>query len=163
MRERDWYSVCLGAALINSRTEIIIIQIVKKLLNGKATGIHNIPNEVLKDSTDIKAPMLRDIFNLAIMTNSFPDELKILKAVAVHKAGDKENPYNCRPIAVLPTIARVFEKLIYGELYKYFTENNLLGNKQFGFRSLHSTALAFGKSVDHWLMNIDNDKGNSVK
>ena len=139
-----------------------IIKIVKKLVNGKASGIHNIPNKVLKDSIDIIAPMLRDIFNLSIMTSSFPDELKILKVVAVHKAGDKEDPYNYRPIAVLPTIARVFEKLIYGELYYYFTKNDLLGNKQFGFRSLHSTALALDKSVDHWLMNIDNGKMNSV-
>ena len=47
---------------------------------------------MLKDSIDIIAPMLRDIFNLSIMTSSFPDELKILKVVAVHKAGDKEDP-----------------------------------------------------------------------
>ena len=97
--------------------------------------------------------MLRDIFNLSIMTSSFPDELKILKVVAVHTAVDKEDRNNYRPLAVLPTIACIFEKLIYGELYNYFTENNLLGNKQFGFRSLHSTALALGKSVDHRLMN----------
>ena len=96
------------------------------------------------------------------MTSSFSDELKILKVVAVHKSGEKEDPCDYRPIAVLPTIARVFEKLIYGELYNYFTKNNLLGNKQFGFRSLHSTALALGKSVHHWLMNIDNGKMNSV-
>ena len=105
--------------------------------------------------------MLRDIFNLSVMTSSFPDELKLSKVVAVHKAGDKEDLNNYRPIAVPPS-SRVFEKLIYGELYNYFAENNLLGNKQFGFRSLQSTALALGKSVDHWLMNIDNGKMNSV-
>ena len=80
--------------------------------------------------------------------------------MAVHKGGNKEDPNNYRPIAVLPT--RVFEKLIYEQLCNYFTENNLLGNKQFGFRSLHSTALALGKSVDHWLMNTENGKMNSV-
>ena len=88
------------------------IEIFKKLVNGKATSIHNITNKVLKDSIDIIAPMLRDIFNLSIMTSSFPNDLKILKVVAVHKADNKEDPYNYRPIAVLPTIARVFEKLI---------------------------------------------------
>ena len=82
--------------------------------------------------------------------------------LCVKHAGDKEDPNSYRPIAVLPAIARVFEKLIYGELYNYFIKNNLLGNKQFGFRSLHSTALALGKSVNHWLMNIDNGKMNSV-
>ena len=63
--------------------------------------------------------MLRDIFKLSIMISSFPDELKTLKVVVGHKAGDKEDPNNYRPIAVLPTIACVFEKFIYGELYNY--------------------------------------------
>ena len=117
---------------------------------------------MLKDSIDIIATVLRNIFNLSIMTSSFPDELKILKVVAVHKVSDKDNPNNYRPIAFLPAKARVSEKLIYRELYNYFTENNLLGNKQFRFRSLHSTALALVKSVDHWLMSIDNGKTNFV-
>ena len=71
-----------------------IIKIARKLVNGKATVTHNISNRVLKDSIDITAPMLRDIFSLSIMTSSFPDELKILKVVVVHKAGDKEDPNN---------------------------------------------------------------------
>ena len=37
-----------------------------------------------------------------------------------------------------------------------------MDDRQFGFRSLHSTALALGKSTDYWLMNIDNGKLNSV-
>ena len=82
--------------------------------------------------------------------------------LCIKHEGDKEDPNNYRLIAVLPIIARVFEKLICGELCSYFTENNLLGNKQYGFGSLHSTALALGKSVNHWLMNIDNGKMNSV-
>ena len=44
----------------------------------------------------------------------------------------------------------------------YLAENKLLGNQQFGFRSIHSTALALGKSVNKWLMNVDNGKLNSV-
>ena len=58
----------------------------------------------IKDSIDIIASVLREIFNLLIMTSSFPNELKILKVVAVHKAGDKEYPNNYKPIAVLPTV-----------------------------------------------------------
>ena len=69
---------------------------------------------------------------------------------------------NYRPISVLLTIARVFEKLIYKQLYDYFTANNLLYNKQFGFRSLHSTALALGNLTNTWLLNIDNGKMNCV-
>ena len=66
------------------------------------------------------------------------------------------------PIAVLQTTERVFEKLLYRQLYSYLMNNKLLDDRQFRFRSLHSTAFILGKSSDYWLMNIDNGKLNSV-
>ena len=139
-----------------------ITKVVQRLVSGKAIGIHNIPNKVLKDSVHLIAPVLIDIFNLSISTKIFPDYLKVLKVVPVYKSGERENLNNYRPIAVLPTIAQVFEKLLYGQLYSYLMNNKLLDDRQFGFRSLHSTALALGKSTNYWLMNIDNGKLNSV-
>ena len=56
----------------------------------------------------------------------------------------------------------MFEKIIYQQLYKYMTDNNLLGEKQYGFRSLHSTAIALSKTMNHWLINIDKGNKNSV-
>ena len=139
-----------------------ITKVVQRLVSGKATGIHNIPNKVLKDSVHLIAPSLMDIFNLSISTKIFPEDLKVLKVVPVYKSGERESLNNYRPIAVLPTIARVFEKLLYGQLYSYLMHNKLLDERQFGFPSLHSAALALGKSTDYWLMNIDNGKLNSV-
>ena len=40
--------------------------------------------------------------------------------------------------------------------------NSLLGNKQYSFRSLNSTALALGNLTNTWLLNIDNGKMISV-
>ena len=42
------------------------------------------------------------------------------------------------------------------------TDNNLLGEKQYGFRLLHSTAIALSKTMNHWLINIDKGNKNSV-
>ena len=53
-----------------------VIKVLKKLINGKATGIHAIPNKVLKDTADIIAPSLTDIFNFSVTTKVFPDDLK---------------------------------------------------------------------------------------
>ena len=47
-------------------------------------------------------------------------------------------------------------------MYTYLTDNKLLGQQQFGFRSIHSTALALGKSVNQWLMNVNSGELNSV-
>ena len=110
---------------------------------------------------NIISPSLCDIFT-PISPNQFTDDLKIAKVAAVFKAGERDDLNNYRPISVLPTVARVFEKLIYKQLYDYFTVNNLLGNKQYGFRSLQSTALALGNLTNTWLLNTDNGKMNSV-
>ena len=46
----------------------------------------------------------------------FPDDLKTGKVAPVFKSGDRDNLNNYRLVTVLPTIARVFEKLIYQQL-----------------------------------------------
>ena len=130
-------------------------RVIKKLVSAKATGVHNIPNKILKDSCQTIAPFLSDIFNLSISTNTFHNDLKIGKVSPAHKSGDRDNLNNYRPISVHPTIARVFERLLYDQVYTYLTDNKLLGQQQFGFRSIHSTALALGKSINQWLMNVN--------
>ena len=120
---------------------------MKKLIKikSKATGIHNIPNMILKDSCQVIAPFLTDIFNFSITSTIFPDDLNVGKVFPVHKSGDRDDLNNYRPITVLLTIARVFERLLYYQMYTYLAENKLLGNQQFSFISIHSTALALGK------------------
>ena len=45
---------------------------------------------------------------------------------------------------------------MYIQLYTYFIANNLLSEQQYGFRSRHSTKLAYLKLVDYILKNMDN-------
>jgi len=46
---------------------------------------------------------------------------------------------NYRPISILPSLSKVFEKLIHKHLFSYFEANNLLYNRNSGFRKYHST------------------------
>ena len=116
----------------------------------------------MKDCVDVIAPFLTEIFNCSLLSKIFPDDLKTGKVAPVFKSGDCDNLNNYRPITVLPTIARVFEKLIYQQLYQFLDKHKILGKQQYGFRSLHSTALALSEATNHWLMNIDNGNMNSV-
>ena len=79
------------------------------------------------------------------MSRAFIDDLKMEKVIPAFKGGDRDDQGNYRPISVLLTVARSFEKLVYDQMYVYFLNNDLLGDGQFGFRSLHLTALALGK------------------
>ena len=41
---------------------------------------------------------------------------------------------NYRPISLLPICAKNFERLIYNDLFIFFTDNNLISPNQSGFR-----------------------------
>ena len=75
---------------------------------------------MLKDTADIIAPSLTDIFNFSATTKVFPDDLKVGKVAPAFKSGDRNNLNNYRPILVLPTVARVFEKILYGQVLRLF-------------------------------------------
>ena len=59
-------------------------------------------------------------------------------------------------------IAKIFEKIIYDQFYKYLSVNNLLSNCQSGFRALHSTVASLLNSADKWRFNIDKGQINGV-
>jgi len=85
---------------------------------------------------------LCSIFNKSLETGIFTSELKNTKVFPVHKKDDKTDPNNYRPISVLRTVSKLFERIIYDQLYTYLSTSNLLTKPQSGFRSLHSTATA---------------------
>ena len=59
-------------------------------------------------------------------------------------------------------MAKVFEWILYDQLYHYLTINNFLLCHQSGFRSLHSTLTALIKATDSWAMDIDRGLVNAV-
>ena len=118
-----------------------------KLLNwakiAKATGIDKMSNRILKIAAPSIYESLTDIFHLSLASNVCPSDWKVAKVSPLFKSGDQSDANNYRPISVLPTIARVFERLFFEQLYSYFNENKLLSySQQSGFRSLHSTVTA---------------------
>ena len=97
------------------------------MVNSKATGLDGIPNQALKCCAEVITPSLTFIFNFSVITKIFPDDLKVAKVAPVFKKGQRDDFGNYRPISVLPAVARVFEKLIYDQLFQNFSESELLG------------------------------------
>ena len=65
--------------------------------------------------------------------------MKIAKVSPIFKKSEKSILSKYRPISVLPCFSKILERIMYNRLYTYLAENNILFNKQFGFRAGHST------------------------
>ena len=69
---------------------------------------------------------------------------------------------NYRPISVISIIAKVFERIVYDQLYIFLANEEIITNQQSGFRSLHSTVTALLEATDSWALDIDRGNANAV-
>ena len=142
----------------NTITESETLSIISKLKNKNSSGKDEISNKLLKSIKDEIAKPLTIIINQSLKTGVFPDALKIAKVKPLYKKGDNFCLNNYRPISLLPTISKIFERVMFTQLYSYLNANNLLSEQQYGFRSQHSTELACVKLVDYITTEMDNIK-----
>ena len=91
---------------------------------------------------------LKYLFNLSIVKGIFPDDLKSAKVTPIYQADNSSNVSNYWPISVLPCFSKMLERIMYSRLQKYLKDQNILYDKQFGFKTGHSTDYAIAQLVD---------------
>ena len=99
-------------------------------------------------------------FNKSIETGVFPSKLKIAKVIPIYKSKDKQSFTNYRPISLLPSISKIYEKLVHKRLYAFMTNNLIMNKHQFGFRQGHSTINAITKFTYDTLQALDSGHDN---
>ena len=139
-----------------------VLNLLLKVDIASATGLDQISNKVLRLAAPIIYRQLTDLFNLSVRSGVFPVDWKLAKVSPIYKTGERIDPNNYRPISVLSTIARIFEKVIYKQFYDYLSRKNILDPRQSGFRSLHSTVTALLDLTNQWCFNIDRGLINGV-
>ncbi len=95
------------------------------------------------------------IINQMLNTGIFPDKLNIAKVIPIYKKDDKTLFTNYRPISLLPTISKIFEKVIFKQICSFFQEKKMFYNGQYGFRTEHSTEYAALELIDRVILEID--------
>ena len=80
---------------------------------------------------------------------NFPECLENAKVIVLHNKGDYSNPENYRPISLLSSLSKVFEKLLYNRMIKFLVKNDFFTPVQFGFRSDHSCVHEVSEITDY--------------
>ena len=133
----------------------VVRELLANLNERKAAGLDNISSGLLKMAGNIIAPSLTQIFIKSINTGIFPTECKLARVTPIFKKGKRDHPNNYRTISIIPTVAKIFEKVIYDQLCDYLKDNNLLTHCQSGFRSLHSALTALIEATNSGSVNIE--------
>ena len=129
--------------------------IINSMKSGKAVGPYSFPIFLLKILCEHIAIPLCDIFNNSFSSGVFPDMMKLAKVIPLHKKDSPEVAFNYRPISLLSVFSKIFEKLIYSRLYKFFEKCDILHSLQFCFRIKHSTLHALISIAESIKKTID--------
>ena len=135
-----------------------IEKIIRNLKPKSSAGCDNISTKLLKEIENVISRPLSIIINQSLCTGIFPDKLKIAKVIPLYKKDDDRSFGNYRPISLLSSISKIFERVAFNQLYEYFTSNGLLYESQYGFRKLHSTELAALEFTDRISQEMDAKK-----
>ena len=137
-------------------TEEDIVNIFNDLHSKKSSGHDSISAKLLKQLQPTLIKSLVIIINQC--SGIFPDQLKLAKVIPVFKKGNKKLLENYRPISILPSISKIFEKVVFNQLTGYLESNNLLHPNQYGFRKKCSTEHAILHLTDRIISEMDQCK-----
>ena len=112
----------------------ITSRIIDSLKPKTSTGVDCISNKLLKYVRNVISEPLTIIINQMLNMGVFPDLLKISKVIPIYKKEDDTMFSNYRLISLLPSISKIFEKVILEQLTTYLNKNNLIHKHQYGFR-----------------------------
>ena len=90
-----------------------------ELNSNKSAGPDTIPVKMIKDSISIVPIPLSELFNVSVEECTFPKDLKYANVAPVFKKGDSTNKENYRPISILPSISKIFERIMFQQISSY--------------------------------------------
>ena len=116
-----------------------ILKHINELNINKAHGFDGISVRMIKICGTSVAKPLCKIFRKCLEIGYFPQPWKQANVIPIHKKNSKQDVKNYRPISLLPICGKILEKIIFDKLYNYVFSNNLINDRQSGFRKNDST------------------------
>ena len=150
---------CGNSFFLSPTTPEEVKNIVISLDTKKATGPYSIPHQLLHELPTEISCILSDIFNQSFKTGKFIKALKNVKVIPVFKnKGSPSETGNYRPISLLSNVDKILEKLVHKRMTKFLNRNNIIYNRQFGFREKHSTVHGLATLTEDIKKSIDEGK-----
>ncbi len=136
----------------NFYTRPITVEEVKKYLSrsqNKAPGSSKINKTILQKCPQKAMVTLTNILNACLSIGHFPSAFKkaVIKFIP-KESKDPKNPMNYRPISLLETPGKLFEKAILSRLSAFIVDHSIIKHRQHGFRPNRGTTTAIASTYE---------------
>ena len=142
-----------------------IIGIVSELKNKWSAGFDNIPVNIMKSSINHIAESISRLINSSFSNGIFPNCLKIAKVCPICKSSAKNVFANYRPISILPSFSKIYEKAVSTRLMSFLEAKSIQIDNQYGFRPKRSNYIVLiemydkiGTAIDKLDVKYDADR-----
>ena len=137
-------------------------KVLRNLKSSKAVAIDGLDSFSLKISAEIIAAPIHHLISLSLMQQKVPSLWKLAKVLPLHKKGDILERKNYRPVSILSPVSKVLERIVYDQLYSYFSVNKIFHQNVMGYRRHRSTVTATLQMYDRWVRGAGQGKLSGV-
>ena len=112
-----------------------ILSAIKEIKLDAACGPDGIPTILLKSCAEELCSPIKLIWEESLNTGTVPDFYKHAYVSPLYKKGNRAEAVNYRPVSLTSHIVKVYERVLRKVMVQYIEDNNILSEKQHGFRS----------------------------
>ena len=138
----------------------IVFEHLRKLKNSTSVGPDGFPSILFKSLAFELAYPLSLIFNLSLQSCQLPKIWKLANIVPIHKNKSLSDYRNYRPISLTCVPCKVMEGIVKDKITRFVVQNEILTDKQHGFRSKRSTISQLILALNEWVTDLD--KNNCI-
>ena len=141
---------------VDNRT---IMHEIYSLKTSKTNPQNSIPANIMKENCDLFSKKIHIDFLQAIVGGIFTTKMKNADVSPVFKKGGHLNKSNYRPVSILPSDSKIFEKLMFSQINNFI--DPYLSIYQCGFRKGMSAQNCLLFMLEKWKRCLD-ERGRQI-
>ena len=135
---------------------------LEKLNVNKSCGPDNIHPFVLQATAGASSVPLQIIFSKSLSSGECPSDWRSANVTPIYKKGSRTDPSNYRPVSLTSQVCKVLESIVRKHIIKHLADNNILSDKQHGFREGRSCLTNLLETLETWTEVLDDRNGIDV-
>ena len=127
-------------------------RVIGRMANSTSSGSDGLCIRFIKQFIDSICPVITHIVNSSLTRHTVPSSWKLALIHPIQKSPKSTDLDNFRPTSILPTIAKITERVVYEHLFTYFTFHHLFSLSQ--HMQFHYTKLQKNRSFTDSVLRL---------